>query len=357
MSGPSDSELIARCLADYDLGTVTAWRRHGGTAGRTWRVATAAGTWLLRMRGIRTSTDAIVTFDHALRRYLVERAVPTAVPVPTRHGGTFIRHDGRTFEVYPFVEGTTLEAADSAALAQITAALALFHRVAAGFPAARTLPPVSQYSTVGVPAESDRMEDPELLVEVYRRLAAEPGAVQFSSAISLCERWLQRLRTEFGRETYGGLPHTVTHGDYTLANLLFAADGRVNGIFDLDWARWAPRVRDLADGMLSIAGARRSPLRPGDIWSLAEATALQVERCVLWLRTYHQVAPLTAAEVSAVPLAAAARWLSIRVEGTAKVPAADRLRFAFGNVTVPLLWFEENWPAVVRGLALPAVPR
>ena len=50
-------------------------------------------------------------------------------------------------------------------------------------------------------------------------------------------------------------------------------------------------------------------------------------------------------------LALAARWLSVRVEGTAKVPEAERLRFCFGNVEGPLAWLEDNWPTVADRLS------
>jgi Ser/Thr protein kinase RdoA (MazF antagonist) len=255
--------------------------------------------------------------------------------------------------VYPFIAGMCLEHADAAALAEVAQALARFHQVAAAYPAAQTLPPVSQYSTVGVARQSDRMEDPELLAEVYLCLEREAGAGEFGAALAVARRWLARLGTEFDRSVYTALPHTVTHGDFTLANLLLDDAGRAKGIFDLDWARWAPRIRDVADGMLFIAGSRRTPLRAGDIWSLAEAPDLSVERCAAWLRAYQRVAPLSGAETKAIPLAAAARWLSVRAEGTAKVAATARLQFCFGNLVGPLAWLEQQWATVAAQVGGP----
>jgi Ser/Thr protein kinase RdoA (MazF antagonist) len=302
-----------------------------------------------------TSSDALIEFDHGLRRHLLAAGIPTAAPVPARDGGTATRVEGSAFEVYPFVPGRALPRAGDAALAGAARALAAMHRASAGYPAARSLPPVAQYSTLGVPESSDRMEDPALLTRIYDGLAARPEAAAFTPDVAVCLRWLVRLVQEFDRAAYDRLPHTVTHGDFTLANLLFSEHGEVAGIFDFDWARWAPRVRDLADGMFFIAGERRVPLRPGDIWSLTEAVELRVERCAAWLRYYqagyHDGAGLTPDEIVAVPLALAARWLSVRAEGTAKVPAAEQVRFCFREAAVPLRWLEQRWPAVAAALA------
>ena len=151
----------------------------------------------------------------------------------------------------------------------------------------------------------------------------------------------------------------MTHGDFTLANLLFAPDGSVCGVFDFDWSRRGPRVRDIADGLFFVAGRRRTPLQAGSIWSLTEAVALRPARCAAWLGSYTTVSPLTPAEWNAIPLALAARWLSVRVEGMAKVPPEDRLRFAFGNLIPPLRWLDAHWAGTQRngGQAPRCTPR
>ena len=51
-------------------------------------------------------------------------------------------------------------------------------------------------------------------------------------------------------------------------------------------------------------------------------------------------------EIDAVPLAFAERWLSTRLEGMAKVPAEDRLRFCFRDTTDPLRSISTRWDDV-----------
>ncbi|OGV71918.1 MAG: hypothetical protein A3K19_07410 [Lentisphaerae bacterium RIFOXYB12_FULL_65_16] len=348
MTPQSSPDFVQRCLPAYDIGELKDVQAFGGTAGKTWRVVTDRGAWLLRLRGLRTSSDELIAFDHGLRQHLLGRRIPTATPVPTRAGQTVVRIDDRALELYAFIDGVGMR--DSHArhiLAEASRTLARLHRASVSYPAAQALPPVAQYASLGVPDASDRMEDPGLLCRVYDQFLKHPDAQAYGDAAQTATRWLERLRTRFDRNVYDGLPHTVTHGDFTLANLLFDEHGRLIGVFDYDWARWAPRVRDIADGMFFIGGRRRTPLRAEDIWSLTEAAELTVDRCALWLREYRDIGALAAAEFETIPLAFGARWLSVRAEGTAKVAPEDRLRFCFGNLAEPLAWLDANWPAVM----------
>jgi len=342
MRDEGDTQVIRHVLAAYDLGELHRFRRHGGTAAGNWKVETACGTWLVRTRGARTSSDEALAFDHGLRRHLVQHGIPSAAPVTARDGCTFTRLGGKTYELYPFIGGRQLERASAEMVASAARALAQFHQVAARYPRARHAPSLAQYATIGLNRSSNRMEDPELLAAIYDRLSSP----EFEEAQGLCRRWLERLCTQFDRQTYEALPKTLTHGDYTLANLLFDDAEQVVGIFDLDWARWAPRVRDLADGMYFIGAVRKTPLRPDDIWSLTEAAQFDLPRCVTWLNACQETAPLLDAEMAMIPLAFAARWLSVRVEGMAKVAPKERLRFCFREIAGPLEWLERNWQQV-----------
>jgi Ser/Thr protein kinase RdoA (MazF antagonist) len=340
-----DRGLIEAALAAYDIGNLQDAAFHSGTAAKSWRVRSDRGEYLLRTRGTRTSGDDLVAFDHALRHHLIAHGVPTAVPMTSRGGAGVVRVEGRTLELYPLLEGTCASRVTDAQVVSAARLLARFHEATRSFSLARSLPPVSQYRTLGFEDNRSRMEDPVLLERVYSGLAEEPGCDAYADNLAVARRWLDRLLGEFGDDAYTALPHTVTHGDYTPANILFSGDDVV-GVFDFDWARWAPRVRDLADGLFFVSGERRTPLEPKDIWSLTEAVALSVPRAALWLSSYHAASPITVEELTAVPLALAARWLSVRVEGTAKVHPDDRLRFALANVAEPLDWLEQNWHAV-----------
>jgi len=331
----TEDERIEAALANYDLGTVQKIDHHSGTAAKTWRVATDRGSWLLRTRGSRTSSDGLIAFDHGLRAHLVNNGIPTAEPVRTRAGEGFARVGRHAMEVYALHSGHTIGHADLLQVGAAARMLAAFHRAGADYLA--DPPPVAQYRTLGLDTASVRMESPELLALLYDRLSQEAGT-RFAKAQSVANRWLARLQKELPDGVYYQLPQTMTHGDFTLANLLFSDVGSVCGVFDFDWSRRGPRVRDVADGMFFVAGQRRTPLMAANIWSLTEAVELSTDRCAAWLESYQQSNPLSPAEVAAIPLALAARWLSVRLEGTAKVPPEDRLRFTFGNLAEPLEW-------------------
>jgi len=352
MKDGSQEELIAAVVRHYDIGAMRTAERHGGTAAGNWRIETDRGAWLLRTRGTRTSAEDAVAFDHALRRHLVSRGVPTAAPIARRDGQTFTRLADRVFEVYPFIPGRPCTQASDLQLQSAARGLADFHRATASFPRARAAPLVAQYGTLGLPDTSERPEDPALLRRAYARLLADAATGPFAEEADCCRRWLSRLPAEFGEGAYRDLPHVLTHGDYTLANLLFDDRDGLAGIFDFDWARWAPRVRDLADGMYFIGAVRRTPLNAADIWSLNDASSFRVDRCVLWLRAYCEGEMLVPQEVPALPLAFAARWLSVRIEGTAKVPPEDRARFCFRDMAAPLEWLESHWREVEDALRL-----
>ena len=350
LSQGDNLRLLEVALSRYRLGRIRMVRRHGGTAAGAWRVRTDRGDWLVRKRGVRTSSDEAVTFDYGLRRHLVENGVPTATPVATRDGWSFVRTGESVFEVYPFVVGRAFDRSSPGASGAPARALAHFHGAAATYVLARNAPPRAQYATLGYDETSERMEDPRPLALVYGDVLSRPEVDEFRHAADECRGWLDRLNREFHRAVYDALPHTLTHGDYTAANLLFDETGAVVGVYDFDWARWAPRVRDIADGMYAFSAVRRSPLDPGDIWSLTDAADFAVEGCAVWLAAYSESSALSAAEIDAVPLAFAARWLSCRVEGMAKVPPEDRVRFCLRDANGPLDWVRDHWDEVKRHL-------
>jgi len=351
MIDAADEAIVRGVLSLYDLGEVLQVLHHSGTAARTWRVRTRSGWHLLRTRGIRTSSDQAVAFDHGLRRHLVACGLPTAAPVPARDGATYARMADRVYEVYPFIQGLPYAEAPAAALVAAAESLARFHDAASGYACARSAPPVAQYATLGLAQCSTRMEDPALLRQVYEGLFSLPGCASWPRGVAACRQWLDLLDARLGEAAWRSLPHALTHGDYTPANLLFDEAGRVAGIFDLDWARWASRVRDVADGMYFFAAVRGSPLRPGDIWSLTETAEFDAARCAAWVAAYGRRGELSAEEIASIPFAFAARWLSIRAEGMAKVPQEHRLRFCLREIEAPLAWLEAHWTGVESRLA------
>lgn len=330
-------------LRAYDLGPVHRIALAGGTAGRTWKVSAAGGEYFLRLRGVRTSAETRLEFDHGLRAHLVAHGVPTAAALTARDGGRWLRRPEGVYELYPWVAGRPFDPHHIRELAHAARALARFHQVAAQYcPPAGPREQFAQYTTLGFSqATSDRLDDPALQQE---NLRAVRGLAETPQKQALVERCLARAaQLQHG---YAGaaapLAGWVIHGDYTPANLLFSELGQVKGIFDLDWASPGARCRDVADGLYFFA-ARPRRIDAADIWSLTDAAQFDPDRCLIFLRAYQEIAPLSAAELDALPLAFAGRWLSIRLEGMAKVSAAQRFLFFSRDIEAPLQWLDHHW--------------
>ena len=330
----------------YPIGTVRTMAPAGGTAGRTWRVSASRGEYFLRLRGIRTSSEARLRFDHGLREHLRRHGVPTAVALLTRGGERWRRHEGRVYELYPFVDGLPFDPRDDRHLAEAARALARFHLAAASFDgvAEEGADPVAQYTTLGVSEEvSDRMDDPRLQLLHLNALRGSAVAPADLALLDRCTARVQALSARYAGEAYRALAGWVIHGDYTPANLLFTPGGGVAGIFDLDWAYPGARCRDVADGMYFFAAKPRA-LNASDIWSLTQAADMDAERCRIFLGSYQAASPLSSTEFASIPAAFTGRWISVRLEGMAKVAPAERFRFFSRDIESPLQWLDANWP-------------
>ena len=331
-------------LRHYDVAPARAIEPAGGTAGRTWKVITDGGDYFLRLRGVRTSSEQRLAFDHGLRDHLVACGVPTAATLPARSGDRWLRLDEGVFELYPFVVGRSFDPNQLSEVSAAGSALARYHVAASTFTSPDSRPePIAQYTTLGFyDRTSDRMDDPglqRLNAEKARELASTDE--DRAAADRILER-LDRMSQTYADEAFDRLTGWVIHGDYTPANLLFSEAGDVVGIFDLDWALPGARCRDVADGIYFFATKPRR-IDGASIWSLTDAADFDLERCAAFLRAYHDAAPLEPHEIDAIPLAFAGRWISIRLEGMAKVDPADRFRFFSRGIARPLQWMDERW--------------
>ena len=335
-------ERAQEVLAQYDIGEVEALAPAGGTAGKCWRATTRAAAYFLRRRGPRTSSEAALAFDHGLRRHLLAQGVPTAAPLATTSGETWVRTEEGVFELYPFVPGRAY--GDTPQELEATArALARFHGAARSYPRRGSYTPVPKQFALAAPevGGTARIDDPGLVRNAFRRIA------QGEPAMAYALRAAEALAEEDGPETYAALPQELTHGDYHPGNLRYDEAGEVAGIFDLDWACEHTRARDLADALIFFAGDRAAPLDGGRIESLTAGVATDLDKARRFLHAYTAAAPLTRAEAQAIPLAMRARWLAMRLEGSAKVAPECRVWFITRELELPLDWIAAHGGEVV----------
>ncbi len=339
MADPAD------VLASYTIGEIREVHVAGGTAGKCWRVAAASGDYFLRCRGTRTGSPEAIRFDHALRSHLLAGGVPTAEPLLTASGETWVVADGRAFELYPLVAGRPFRLTQTELL-DTARALARFHLVAARFPGRGTYNPIPTQFANAVPGlrGSDRMDDPVTMLAACEQLAREEPALA-----GVVER-ARRLAQTYDDGVYRALPRWLIHGDYHPGNLLYTDEGVVAGIFDFDWACEHTRSRDLADGVYYFAARRPARFDDASIWSMTEAVDPDLETAAWFISGYREVAPIEPEELRAIPLAWRARFLAERLEGSAKVPAEQKAHFITRDFEEPLQWLDHHGEELVRCL-------
>ena|GEM_PF-1145365 len=341
---PIEETRLHALLCEYPVGSADRIVGAGGTAGKTWRLAIADGQYLLRLRGVRTSSQAHLEFDHSLRAHLAARGVPTAEAICTHEGARWVRRDGRVYELYPFVVGRPFNPHQAQELERAAQALAGFHRAAHDYePPGSWGQVIAQYTSLGFSDEvSDRMDDPRL--QLINLLGVRTLA-ETADEVALVDRCIDRVRAledTYGGAVYDGLSGYIIHGDYTPANVVYSVDGEIAGIFDFDWSMRGARCLDVAYGLCFFATEPRD-IETSNIWSLTDAADLTVGRNARFLRAYHTTWPLTADEIDTIPHAFCSLWLSKRLEGMAKVDTGERFRFFARDIERPLVWMDTHW--------------
>ena len=340
-------------LAEYNLGNIHDVIEAGGTAGKTWKATTSSGDYFLRLRGIRTSNKARLLFDHGLREHLVAHGIPTATAIHTKTGNRWVCLSGRVYELYPYVVGCQFDADNEHEVANSAKALAEFHRSALEYkPLSTQKETIAQYTALGFSNEvSDQIDDPHLQIINMMKMKEIVDSDGNRDLTNRCIARIKRSMQKYPDFGYNGLGEWVIHGDYTPANMLFSQDGKVVGIFDFDWSMRGSRCRDIADGLYFFATCPRK-IDSSDIWSLTDTADFDIDRCIIFLRAYQEILPLSSYETDFIPQAFAGRWFSIRLEGMAKVQKEERFRFFSRQIEKPLLWLDTNWNHLVDKIGL-----
>lgn len=317
-----DAEEADRALAHYALGpTLGQAVSGGGTANANLVIDTTEGRFFLRRRNPKYSQREFVAFDHALMEHLAAAGLCTPLALPSREGRRWVELDGRVYELYPFMPGGEHDPTSEGEVRDSAATLARFHRATRDM----IVPPGKDWP---------RYDAPQLIREGLAE-ARELDDGSHAEELGTAEAHLELLQRRLPDERYAALPQLVIHGDYHPANVKFQ-DGRVVGVFDVDWATRQPRVRDLADGLLFFAAERDAPMDAADIYSVTQPFRLTEQRARLFLEAYEGIDALTSEETAALPEFMRARWLHCRVQGMAKVPPEARVHFLLRDILEPL---------------------
>jgi Ser/Thr protein kinase RdoA (MazF antagonist) len=252
----SPTELAVVC-SNYDLGVIRAIKpvRVGSHGAPKVRIETFSGTYLLKRRESGHDDPFRVAASHAVQIHLASSGFPTPRIIGTRgENNSMLQLRGRIYELFAFVEGHRPSASatdpQSAHDTQIAGgALALFHDSARTLAPRWEAPTVAYHNAAGLDEQARAAmgrvsRETRPIIERLMGLFAAARAV--TDGLSL---------------PFAGL----VHGDWHPGNLILA-DGRVLAVTDFDSVRVAPRVVDLANGLLQFsieAGAGGGGGRPG----------------------------------------------------------------------------------------------
>ena len=234
-----------------------------GTNNQTRVIETIDGSFVLRIY-VNTRDPRRVRYEHAILMALQVQALPFSVPSPVtaRSGETFVTlADGALAALFPRLPGVAPDRANHSHVRGCGAALATLHAALRHLDVAP--PPGLDLPTYGdLDRIHPRVPDPWSL----------PEALAIREVIP---------------PLYGALPRQLCHNDFSPGNTLFAGD-RLSAILDFEFAGPDLRAIDVAVGWYWSVHSRW--------WSGTELDTIHA-----FLQGYCSIAPLTTAELEAMP--------------------------------------------------------
>jgi homoserine kinase type II len=278
-------------LSRYTLGPPEALAATGhGFVNETAIVDTRRGRFVVR-RNHRRFSLAAHRARHALITWIDSHGVPTAPLVRDAAGETLVVLDGRAYEVQEYVAGRDYDAARPVQAAAFGAVLARYHLAAQSFappPDARE----PRYAPRAVSGLVERLLERDVMGELHQQLAWYDGRAA-------------ELRARLPDAAYQALLHLPIHGDVHADNVRFVGD-TVAALLDFDQVAWDARLVDLADALVAFATVPWEGEAPG--WGVFRGP-LDEGRAAALMAGYTSVAPLSSAELGALPVLLEVLWL------------------------------------------------
>jgi len=328
-------EDARRALRQFGIEEIQQARRAGGTAGLNFRIRSSGKDYFLRRRHPKHSSLEKVRFDHRATKFLSCRGVKVEPPFTALTGESFALEGGFVYELTRFIRGVEFDRDRPDMLEGLAQALALFHKEGEAFPdnMEKTWP---------------RLGYPPFLTESLLQLRKLARDRREKDALEAIARRVEGIAQCLPDSQFFSLPQTLIHGDIHPANVLFRG-AEVAGFFDLDWMTRHPRMKDVGDALIYFAGRRKSALKGDDIYSLTESFQFDIERSLYFLRCYARFGGgIERDEFEALPSIMGLRWISARIEGSAKVPEEKRIFLVTREIFEPLDWLEDNWKGLIQ---------
>lgn len=333
---------IKDVIADYGLGQVTDLRKtEVGMTHQSWIADTSMGRVVVREApAYRSKKD--IDFEHSTIRVLAQANIPYSLPVPlqTHQGHYFVRHCGRIYWVYRYIEGTTGCFSRRVLMCQVPQAMATLHdAIAEGWITRQENPwrPFNLEWLVQALIRS-KMVFPPLIDH------AEPCYHYYRAKVDKAIHLVEKL-TACGYDVFANFP---IHSDWNPDNLVFR-NGRLVGILDFGNCREGTAIHDIA--MFLSRTLADLPLDDS-----ADRIRLDVPLARQFISHYRRFRNLGDDEVRFIPMIAASEaadgfWWQYRMlmTGQAGLVTIESIQ----NVYERLVWYTENEPAISEALVAP----
>lgn len=291
-----------------------------GTASQAVVVVSGGERFYLKRRNPRYCAKEWIVYDAELACHLEAAGLPVAPPLCGRDGRPWVESGGHVYQVSRLLGGARVDTPSLDQLRAVGTLLRRWHETTATWrPSVR--------KPVG------RLHDPAdaaLWLDALLQRAAGEEARVLHRALD----WTARVSEAVPDQVYWDLPLVLVQGDMHPGNVHFD-DSHVVGVFDYDWACEAPRLTDLVDALIYMAGLRPTPLRERDIRSLTQSFRLEPGRVRALLDGYGD--GLTAPEACALSWLLLARWLHSRADAARrKIPEAERVAYVADRLLDPI---------------------
>jgi Ser/Thr protein kinase RdoA (MazF antagonist) len=284
---PVNEPALFPVLEDaYDLGRWRAWRRTDrGSSNMSWFVRTDAGEVVLR-RSHNLKTVAGAEFECALIDHLRGHGYPAPPVQRTRDGSILAQVEGVLHMVMRLMPGSAYDPGDAAQLMVAARGLGRYHAIVSEL----TLPGYRERSSGLATLGQLGQEKLYAAVDVVGPLlAADAGAALREDARYLADR-MEWLNVGLG-ERQEDMTSLVIHGSYGQSAVL-VDEGRLTAVLDFDRA-----AHDLLG--LDLAYALRSFCREGP--TRRSGVGIDLDSCRTFLHYYRSHAPLSEADLAAMP--------------------------------------------------------
>ncbi|MDD3726392.1 MAG: phosphotransferase [Candidatus Ratteibacteria bacterium] len=305
-----DNIDIYSILKEFGINEIKSIACGGGTASPKYIVETPSMRYILKQRREEFCPEEIILFDHSVLTYLHRSGFPVSIPEATIKNKTFCFYEGKVYELFKFIEGLEdFTDEDKEEIMDAGRTLGFMHNA------------LKNFSPNGK-KEWKRELHPSLIKdELIGYIKKLPSfSPDRNPVVKKVLKETDILIQNFHTET---LTHSITHGDYTTANVKFK-EKKVAGIFDFDWTSFQNTLYDISRGIIYFCFKRKHPVDGGNIWSLVQPCEIDISAVKVFIDAYKKEFLFTEKDAVNLFYALKETIIGVRVRAIRKVPDIEK---------------------------------